>query len=288
MTLTEGTVIYTEKYCSPEQRNDFHSAQPPADVYSFGCILHDIFGTSPRTPYSQHTAAGPLGIIIEKCTELNPSRRPSIPVLRKLVLETLVEIGGHCKVKDAQSEEWLRSLEQLDTWTPEKFDEFVRFFAQLDHNERTTGHENAWADTASTPFLTRLPLDAIIMIVKRCDGAAAAIVEKYCNWVRATSFAFHFSDTVCSRLTSIFDNGTPANKAMAFVALIQLAESHNRWYVMRQMLACGAKDKNPKEIARRLAIEIKTEEVQHQFQRCVSELKWSPDLLASDLAKLCG
>jgi eukaryotic-like serine/threonine-protein kinase len=44
VTLTEGTVIYTEQYCSPEQRKDFHSAQGSADVYAFGCILHDILG----------------------------------------------------------------------------------------------------------------------------------------------------------------------------------------------------------------------------------------------------
>src|SRR5262249_43080201 len=34
ITLTEGTVIYTEQYCSPEQRSHFHSAQSSADVYS--------------------------------------------------------------------------------------------------------------------------------------------------------------------------------------------------------------------------------------------------------------
>jgi len=50
VTLTEGTIIYTEKYCSPEQRNDFHKAQAPADIYSFGCIFHDIYGTNVRVP----------------------------------------------------------------------------------------------------------------------------------------------------------------------------------------------------------------------------------------------
>ena len=90
ITLTEGTIIYTEQYCSPEQRNDFHSAQPAADVYSFGCILHDIFGVPPRTPYSRHSASGPVGVLIEKCTELKPERRPTIQVLRDMLLETLV------------------------------------------------------------------------------------------------------------------------------------------------------------------------------------------------------
>ena len=140
MTLTEGTVIYTEQYCSPEQRSDFHSAQASADVYAFGCILHDLFGSPPRTPYSKHHAPGPVGLIIEKCTEPNPARRPSIKVLREMLLETLVEVGGHCKVEDRQSEAWLKKLDDIDSWGETEYGEFVRFFADLDVNERMSGH----------------------------------------------------------------------------------------------------------------------------------------------------
>ena len=286
VTLTEGTIIYTEQYCSPEQRNDFHSALPAADVYSFGCILHDIFGTPPRTPYAQHTVSGPVGVIIEKCTEMNPARRPSIGVLREVLLDTLVEIGGHCKIDDRQSEEWLKRIENIDNWSDDDYDEFARFFIELDISERSDGHSDSWVYSLSTPFLTRIPVDVFIKIIERKDGAAAAIVEKYCEWVNSTAFLFHFSDIVCSRLTAIFDHGTPANKAIAFVALVRLGESHNRWYVMRCMLRrCG--DQLPKEIARRLSIEIKTEEIEYQFQRCVSEVSWDVNSLASDLAKLC-
>jgi len=86
-TLTEDTIIYTEQYCAPEQRRDFHASKPSADVYSFGCILHDLFGDRARTPYGKHSAPGPIGLIIEKCTEQAPERRPSIRVLRGLVLD---------------------------------------------------------------------------------------------------------------------------------------------------------------------------------------------------------
>src|ERR1043166_2157079 len=88
VTLTEDTIIYTERYCAPEQRQDFHQAQPPADVYSFGCILHDLFGSTPRTPYHKHSAPGGMGVIIEKCTDPKPAKRPTIEKLRPLVLDT--------------------------------------------------------------------------------------------------------------------------------------------------------------------------------------------------------
>ena len=280
VTLTEGTVIYTEQYCSPEQRADFHKAQAPADVYSFGCILHDLFGKPPRTPYSQCSADGSIGMIIEKCTETNASRRPSIAALRGILLETLVDAGGHCKVEDKQAGEWLQKLDSFSTWTDDEFDDFVRFFANLDVNERTQDHGAGWVYGLSTPFLTRIPAEVIGKIAQRTDGNSAAIIEKYCEWVRSTAFLFHYSDLICLRLAAIFDNGTPATKAEAFVALVVLAESHNRWYVMRQMLGRCRNEKAPKEIARRLAIEVKTEEIEMEFRRCVREINWPTESLA--------
>ena len=233
VTLTEDTIIYTERYCSPEQRQDFHNVQSSSDVYAFGCILHDIFGVTARTPYARHTAPGPVGPIIEKCTELNPARRPMIRVLRELVIDALVEMGGYCKVEDKQSEEWLLKLETIESWDDAEFHSFARFFANLDVDERAPDCEADWIYSFSTPFLTRLPSAALAKIVDRRDGVSSAIIEKYCNWVRSCDFRFGFADTVCSRLVTIFDHGGPADKAMSFVALVYLGESHNRWHVMR-------------------------------------------------------
>lgn len=286
VTLTEGTVIYTERYCSPEQRQDFHNAQSPADIYAFGCILHDLFGTVPRTPYSQHSAPGPVGPIIEKCTELNPKRRPRIIVLREMLLETLVDIGGHFEVSDAQAKEWLLRLETMEDWDDADFEAFGRFFYDLDIHERTEGFEADYVNSLSTPFLARMPVEPLEAIVKRQDGLSAAIVEKYCEWVRTTSFRFGFSDTVCNRLTSIFDCGSISDKAMAIVALLRLGSSHNRWYVMSSALSRLHKTKLSEEEARRLAIEIRTEEVESNLKRCVSEIDFVPTELASQLAKL--
>lgn len=286
VTLTEDTVIYTERYCSPEQRQNFHNAQAPADVYSFGCILHDIFGSVTRTPYAKHTAQGPMGPIIEKCTENNPARRPSIKVLRDLVIDALVEAGGHCKVEDERAEEWLNKLIAIDAWQDADFDAFARFFADLNVEERTSGSERDWVYSLSTPFLTRVPPEALVRIVSRHDGVASAIVEKYCGWVRATAFQFGFADTVCGRLTAIFDHGGVAEKAMAFVAMIQLGESHNRWYVMREMLRRCSEECTVREVARRLSIEISTEEMEFQFRRCIAEVRWDVELLALEVKRL--
>lgn len=287
VTLTEDTIIYTERYCAPEQRQDFHNAQSAADVYSLGCILHDLFALCERTPYAKHSAGGGMGIIIEKCTDKNPLKRPSINVLRTLVLDTFLEEGGHCKIEDAQASEWLEKIEDIDDWDDATYENFARFFANLDTSERTEGYECQWIYSISTPFMTRLSNLAMKKIVERKDGIASAIVEKYCEWARKTRFLFNFSDNICSRLTTIFDNGTPPDKACAFAALVELGESHNRWYIMRCMIRrCKKEDIKP-EIAKRLSIELKTEEIEQAFLRCIEVIEPDRDSLATELAKLC-
>ena len=288
VTLTGQTVIYTEKYCAPEQRYAFHKAQESADVYSLGCILHDIFGKGARVPYSKQTADGPLGLLIEKCTEVKPERRPSIKVLRGMLLDTLVEIGGHCKITDEKSEQWLQKLASIEKWSNEDFDNFARFFSQLDVEERAEGHEREYVCSLSTPFLTRIQTETLVKILQRNDGVAIAIIEKYCDWARATNFACHLSDSIGSRLAAIFDNGDAATKALAITALISLGKSHNRWYVMRLMLRRCTVESLKGELARRITVEIKTEELQRDFRRCVEEVKWDVGLLHPELAKFCA
>lgn len=228
-----------------------------------------------------------MGAIIEKCTEQKPERRPTVKVLRALVLDTLVELGGHCRVKDEKSGQWLARFESIHEWGESDFEEFGRFFSELDIQERASEHVGAWVYSLSTPFLTRIPEQVLAKIAKRGDGLSEAIIVKYCEWVGATRFAFHFADSVCSRLTSIVDNGDPSVRAMAMVALIKLGESHNRWYVMRAMLHRCSTDAQSPEMARRIAIEIKTEELETSFARCVSEVEWDVSTLADHFKKFC-
>mgnify|MGYP001502791996 CR=1 FL=1 len=65
----------TAGYCAPEQALDFRSVDSTADIYAFGCILHDIYSGEPRIPYQQYSGPEPVGIIIEKCTEISSNRR---------------------------------------------------------------------------------------------------------------------------------------------------------------------------------------------------------------------
>ena len=288
VTLTEGTAIYTEQYCAPEQKNDFHNAKPAADIFSFGCILHDIFGNGTRTPYSKVTAPGVMGHVIEKCTEKTPARRPNIRALRTLVIDQLIEIGGHCKVEDEESDHWLEKLDKIDSWKDNDFDQFARFFESLDIHEKEDGYEDDWVSSLSTPFLTRLPSVAIKKIVERGDGFCDAILEKYCLWAGNTGFLFAFADTIATRLASIFDQGRPEHKAMAFASLVNLGADHNRWYVMRKALRRVGKNEIDEKLAQRLRIELVAEELERKFERCLEIVQWDVDLLHPELRKICN
>ena len=205
-----------------------------------------------------------------------------------MLLDTLVEIGGHCKISDEKSEEWLQKLGSIDTWNDDDFGDFARFFSQLDITERTEGHENVYVYSLSTPFLTRLHSEVLVKIMKRGDGVASAVIDKYCDWARTTEFEFHFSDTVCGCLAAVFDAGEIATKAIAMTALIALGETHNRFYIMRSLLRRCKTDNLTSEVAKRLEIEIRTEEMEHQFKRCVEVTEWKLQELHPDLAKLCA
>ncbi len=72
--LTTNSAWGTRDYCAPEQIRGFHGVGPAADIYAFGCILHDIYGDT-RVPYSRATASGSIGRVIEKCTEPSLAKR---------------------------------------------------------------------------------------------------------------------------------------------------------------------------------------------------------------------
>jgi eukaryotic-like serine/threonine-protein kinase len=285
--ITLDTGIYTEKYCSPEQRKDFHNVQASSDIYSFGCLLHDIFGDRQRIPYAQHTTSHEIGVIIEKCTDANPHKRPTVALLRELLLESLINLKSGTGVRDEKSDEWLKAFENIESWSDQKFDDFARFFSNLDTSEKTSEHRGLWVTSTSTPFLTRLTAEALKKIVNRADGVAAMIVERYCEWAGSTAFEFYFSDIICDRLIAIYDNGTPSHKANSFCALAKLGDTHNRWYIMRSMINRCRKGSISDELAQRLKIELKVSEMDHHFRRCVAENKTDKSDLMQDLAGLC-
>jgi eukaryotic-like serine/threonine-protein kinase len=255
--LTTASAWGTPEYSAPEQAIDFHGVGPAADIYAFGCILHDIFGSGLRIPYGRHSADGPIGAIIEKCTDSNPARRfKSIAALRG-ALVTLLSQKVTAQVS-ANASTWASALEVVDTWTAEKVADFARTLVRLD----------AFADEYT---IYRAIDDDVLRSIHKTNAEAWKVIAcAYCEWAEG-GFDFSYCDVVVQRLEVIFDLGDLETKAYAAAATAELGASHNRWHVMWKLLRMCGHDAEA-SIANRIALEVRAREAQPAFCKCVDRI----------------
>lgn len=249
-TLTSTSSAWgTSEYAAPEQVNDFGNVTLAADIYAFGCILHDIFNGSPRIPFQRQTCPGSIGPIIEKCTELDPRRRfKSVGALRSVLLTAL---SAAPIPSTATGAAWLARIADIATWTADDLEQFARFI---------TSDKNI----SERDSLCRA-LDEETLKAMQCIDAIAwrPVADCYCEWATG-SFAWNYCDVIIGRLVAIFEVGEVETIASAIMAAARLACSHNRWFVMRQVLAMAGSTLAD-EVAHRVAIEIVVQDAHRDF-----------------------
>lgn len=242
----------TELYCAPEQAQDFRSSTFSADIYSFGCILHDIFTDGVRIPYQRHTADGAIGLIIEKCTELNPKKRfKSITALRGELLAVLAE--PITKAPSPEAKEWVTSLADpdLNGWETKRIRDLWKYLEGAETSDQRLVCE-------------ALDEERLRLMYEVDPDMWQGIALFYCEWAFRSGFNFAYCDVVVSRLETIFEVGSLDCKAAAAISAAELGVSHNRWYVMRRLFAMCNHSLDPL-VAKRIAIEIVVEEAQSRF-----------------------
>lgn len=240
----------TMGYCAPEQAADFHNTKPAADIYSFGCILHDFYVGGFRVPYQKYSHNGPVGVIIEKCTEIDPKKRfKTVAAVRGRLLAILAQPTGiHPSPK---AEEWVSSLGDLSNWSSQKVEDFARYL------RKSADNLDLWT------IFQAIDEEKLIQLREVDNEFWETISLSYCDWAK-DSFGFDYCDVVIRRLECIFKIGALECKAAAALAAAKLGSSHNRWFVMKRLLAiCGPSLEE--KIAKRIAIEIVVEEVEQDF-----------------------
>lgn len=254
-TLTSpGSAWGTETYAAPEQATDFGNVTAKADIFAFGCILHDIFATGPRVPFHRQTCAGPIGPIVEKCTEIDLQRRFSdIRSLRGVLLSTLTTAPT---AVTADATTWRARLADLSAWNASTVQDFARYVAQIGDDH--------------TRYAICVAVDEnVITTLHHLDPLAwRAIAICYCNWAEG-GFQWDYCDVVIGRLESIYSLPDVEIQASAVVAAAELGASHNRWYVMRRLLELSGPTM-PDGIAHRVSIEIAVRHKHRQFLSCAS------------------
>jgi serine/threonine protein kinase len=256
---TTGATFGTPFYCAPEQLANFRGAGPLADLYAFGCILHDVASDRRRIPYGKQTCEGPLQRIVEKCTEPLPAKRfKDVSHLRAALLAVLAQPVAPSHSDEASA--WAAALGTIDGWSA------ARLTALAEYVERTLDPDDTWL------VFTALEEERIASLLPIDEAAWCATMLAYCEWARNKSFDFAYCDVVVGRLRRIFDVGPIQVKAAAALAAAELGSNHNRWYVMETVLAmCDPTLRD--DVAERIGIEIKVENAESCFRACATQLK---------------
>jgi hypothetical protein len=251
----------SQLYMAPELTMDFRRAGATADIYAFGCILHDLVDGGSRIPFAAQAVSGPLDPVVRKCTAADPKRRfQSVAGLRAALVDVLER--AHALSNEA-TREWRQALEHVGSWTD---DVASGFAAHLESVE--PGDEQSVIAEVSEEHLR--------VLAERFPEEWDRIGMAYSDWARG-GFAFRFCDVVVGRLDAIFTEARSSLdvRAAALVSAAALGAVHNRWFVMRRVmrLADASLDES---LAERVAIEIHASDAGNHFLQCAECINRSP------------
>jgi eukaryotic-like serine/threonine-protein kinase len=239
---TTGMAKGTDYYTAPEITSDLRRASAQSDIYSLGCIIHEMVGLQPRVPCSEIRESGDYGAILRNCTRQDPLRRfRSV----RAVLDALVTVSspppalGQTVTTNFGGK--LRAGETLNeaTWR-----------ALVDYVEDHEGEQ----DASST--LAILSSSQMTDLGTRFPDVADRLGAVYARWAHSGSFPFEWCDRIANVLEVLTSTTSYETKADALMAMLQLGTSHNRWYVERMFWRLCSPQMD-EALARRLSVEFR-------------------------------
>jgi hypothetical protein len=260
--LTSTASIWgSQLYMAPEQTQDFHRAKAPADIYAFGCILHDLVDGGARIPYAVQTVKGAFDTIVRKCTATEPKRRFNNVAGLRAACVNVLKRKPSLQRSDA-TREWSKALDNIQAWSDEQGT------ALAAHLEETKPGDEA-------AVIAELSEDHLNALASRFPEEWERIALAYCEWATG-GFAFSFCDVIVGRLESVFRNAGSSldARAAALVSAAELGSGHNRWFVMGRVVRMGdgTMDEN---LAERVAVEIQAANAEAFFRRCADHINRS-------------
>lgn len=239
---TAGMAKGSDHYTAPEITKDMRRASPQSDIYSLGCILHDIVGVADRIPCGEIREDSPYGGILRGCTRADPDRRFKTA---RSVLDALVSVGsGDVETETLQAADYIKELDSDNSLSGEIWGALADFVdSQASRQDR-----HAICMNLSGQRITEL-----------CDSAlesANQIGSSYADWVFETNFNFDRCDSIANRLEIFIEHCNFETKVDCLVAMLEMGTSHNRWYVEREFMRLCGRDMD-EALAKRMAIEFR-------------------------------
>lgn len=261
--LTTLSAWGTESYCAPEQHAQFSDVGAAADIYSFGCILHDMFGAGThRVPYAKHTCRGPIGMIIEKCTEPSPSARfKTVDTLRQALFAILAPAPLEASSPEART--LAAMVKDIPALPDADFEQLRKFIREISHVDD------------GAPLFDALNANTLRALQARDVTTFEDLGRKLCEWAKQGDFGYEYCDMLVAKLEVLFVIGSLDLKAVAIAAAAHLGRTYNRYHVMDRVAEMCPPSLD-ETIARRVSIEILAEDAAVDFIRCAEVIGKDP------------
>lgn len=261
--LAKNTVLTTvetqkgsDDYTAPELSNDIRNASEQSDIYSLGCILHDMFGIDPRTPFTEINENSQYGPVFRGCTKINQDTRfENVSDLRDEIM-SIYESQGPEKSSSEQINKILNVVE-----LSEKEAKFLAKYID-DHRYEDEGKY----------VLGRINISHIEQIHVLAPKRWRILAQNYCEWISNNSFNFELCDGYANRLYSFFNLGKIDIKVECIKAMLYLGTNHNRYYVERKSVAIINKSMD-ENLARSLKVDFMTDK--DGFKYIIGRLQYS-------------
>jgi len=253
----------TQNYSAPELMGNFKRATPQADIYSFGAILHDIFGSKKRVPFTELSADGEIGRIISKCTKKQPRRRySSITELREDLYKALsVE---KIRFHSSDEEKIINVLTDNAELTDEQWDDF---FELIDENiDNQISNENIFR-SLNNQHIINLSIGAPELF--------SSLGKDFLTFSQETTFSFDYCDVLANKIQIFYDHGGIELKSLSSIAMLLLGVRHNRWYVEEKFMKMVSHKIDP-NLALRIKIEVESQDI--DLEEKISHVEHSIDV----------
>lgn len=239
-----GMMKGSDYFTAPEITADLRKASAQSDIFSLGCILHEMVGTSDRVPCQEIREDGDYSAILLNCTRNDPKRRfKSV----RAVLDAIVSVDPTAPpVTDKGAERIISSLE-ADEACPLAFWKDLASFLEDNKDANVT-----------RALLTRLSSERIAEACTTAPDEAKRLAIVYAQWVKNSAFNFEACDGIANRLEIFIAHCDISAIAECLLALLELGVSHNRWYVERKFVSLCGPEMN-ENWSKRLAIEFRAD-----------------------------
>lgn len=254
-----GMRMGSDYYTAPEIVADLKMASTRSDIYSVGCILHDLFKTIDRIPCNEIQDTGHYADIMLCCTRRDPNRRfQSVSILR----EAILSVGQEAQVASAPANDLISLLLSDNELNTQEWEQIVDKIEGLCRSN----------DTDTYAILSQISYIRIVEVVDSAPTIASRLGIIYSNWVKDTAFNFNSCDGIANRLEVFFNVDDVNCQAEVLLALLFMGTSHNRWYVERKFAdLCGPS--MSLGLAKRIAMEIRV--LSNRACQAISHLEYS-------------